>query len=191
MAAFGGDFVDAFKIPGAESQKAVDLLQDKFPSQSGDSATLAFEAEAGINDPATRQSIEAILAESAQLPEVVGVVSPYDVPSQISADGTIAYGSVQFDKAAHEVDLEARRRADGPGRAAAIPMHSLLRSGGSVISASEQPEMGTSELIGLAVAIIVLLLTFGSVVAMGLPIITALVGVGIGFMIATISACVP
>ncbi len=183
----GGTFVDSFSVPGTESQQAVDLLSERFPSQAGDSATLVFEAPTGINDPAVQQHIGEILAESAALPEVLSVTSPYDVTSQISADGTIAYATVQYDKPGSEIDIAAIEELT-----ALVDRSSneslTVEVGGQAISASERPETGTSELIGIAVAIIILLFTFGSVVAMGMPIISALVGVMMGFMGATIAA---
>src|SRR6478735_3197063 len=99
----GGKFVDTFEIPGSESQQAVDLLQEHFPSQAGDSAQMVFHAPNGINDPAVKAQIDAALTEAAALPEVVGVTSPFDV-NTISADGTIAYASIQYDKPGNDVD---------------------------------------------------------------------------------------
>src|SRR5258708_3592334 len=93
----GGKFVDSFKIPGAESQKAVDLLTDKFPARSGDSATIVVKADAGVNDTTVKQEIEGIAVSAKTLPEVVGVTSPYDVASAISADGKYAIITVQYD----------------------------------------------------------------------------------------------
>src|SRR6478735_5677694 len=80
----GGTFVDSFKIPGAESQRALDLLTDRFPAQAGDSARIVVKADAGVNDPATRTRIDQLVADVSQLPEVVGVTSPYDDPGAIS-----------------------------------------------------------------------------------------------------------
>lgn len=185
--AFGGTFVDAFSIPGTESQKALDLLNENFPSAAGDSATIVFQSSAGITDPNNQAAIEQILTEAATLPEVVGITSPFDAAQQISQDGTIAYATIQYDKPGNEVDTAAIE--DLVHLAESANTDTLrVEVGGQVISASELPETGTSEIIGIAVAIIILLITFGSVVAMGLPIITAMVGVGIGFMLAIIGA---
>ena len=82
---FGGDFVDSFTMPGAESQAAVDLLRERFPSQAGDSASLVFQSPTGIDDPAIRARIEDLLATVAALPDVTGVVSPWDRPGAVSA----------------------------------------------------------------------------------------------------------
>jgi RND superfamily putative drug exporter len=187
VGAFGGTFVDAFSVPGTESQRSVDLLQERFPSQAGDSATMVFQSETGIADPAVQAEIDAVLSEAASLPHVIAVISPFDAQGQISQDGTIAYATLQYDKPGSEIEVEAVEEL--LAFTDRVNSGSLtVEVGGQVVSASERPETGTSELIGLGVAIIILLLTFGSVVAMGMPIITALVGVGLGFMGATLAA---
>src|SRR3712207_6534487 len=93
--AFGGGFTNSFELPGTESQQAFDLLKDRFPQQAGDSATLVFKADEGINSPAIRARIEQIRAEAATLPKVVEVGS-LDAPGAISADGRIARLPVQY-----------------------------------------------------------------------------------------------
>src|SRR5215211_2124608 len=93
----GGDFANSFTIPGAESQRATDLLTERFPSQAGDSATIVVRTEAGVDDAATKQKITDLLTAAAALPEVSGVVSPYDNPAAISEDRKIAYATVTYD----------------------------------------------------------------------------------------------
>ncbi|CAN5392240.1 MMPL family transporter [soil metagenome] len=185
--AFKGDYSTAFDIPGAESQTAIDLLTEKFPSASGDSATLVFQAESGINDPAIKARIDAVLATTATLPEVVSVASPYDDASAVSADGKLAYATVQYDKAANDVEKDNTQQlidlvesSGGNGL--------VVEAGGSVIGAAEEGDLGSSELIGIGVAIIIMLIMFGSILATGLPIITALVGVVMGTLLAMIFA---
>ena len=84
--AVAGEFSDAFTIPGVESQRAFDLLKERFPQQSGDSATIVFQTEgdALITDAEPKARIDALLAEIAALPRVVGVTSPLDATYQIS-----------------------------------------------------------------------------------------------------------
>ncbi len=182
----GGKFVDTFEIPGSESQQAVDLLQERFPSQAGDSAQMVFQSPSGINDPAVKAQIDAALAEAAALPEVIGVTSPFDA-NTISEDGTIAYATIQYDKPGNDVD-EASFKALESLTERTESDQLTVEIGGQVVSAQELPETGTSELIGIGAAIIILLITFGSVIAMGLPIISALVGVIFGFLAAMIAA---
>jgi RND superfamily putative drug exporter len=79
MTAWGGEFADSFSILGTESQDAVDLLQERFPSQAGDTAQIVFQSsqsDAGVTDPAVQARIDEFLAQAAALPEVAGVTSP-------------------------------------------------------------------------------------------------------------------
>jgi RND superfamily putative drug exporter len=185
--AVGGKFVDSFKIPGAESQKAVDLLTQKFPSQSGDTATIVVKADAGVNDPAVKQQVEAIIASAKTLPEVVGVVSPYDAADSISADGTLALINVQYDKPANDVKLANAKKlvalVDASGGNGLT-----VEAGGQIVGVTENSFGGTSELIGIAAAVIILIIAFGSVVAMGVPILAALIGLGFGVILTIIAA---
>lgn len=99
----GSRFVDVFRVPGTESQKMVELLKERFPEQSGNSTTFVFEAKDGVNDPSIKRRIEGALAEAAELQEVTGVISPYQVPGAISEDGTTAYATIQYGKPAEDV----------------------------------------------------------------------------------------
>jgi RND superfamily putative drug exporter len=183
----GGAFVDRFSIPGVESQQALDLLSERFPSQAGDSATIVFRADAGVAAPDVRPRIEAILAEAERLPGVIAVVSPFDRPGAISADGTYAYATVQYAQAAHEIPADRVNRllalVDRSGSA-----DLQVEAGGQVVAATEMEPPGKSELIGIMLAMVILLIMFGSVIAMGLPIVTALVGLVMGLMITTLAA---
>jgi RND superfamily putative drug exporter len=183
----GGDFVDSFTIPGAESQKAVDLLEEKFPSQAGDSARAVFFAEAGVNDPAIKARIDQFVAEAATLPEVVGVVSPFDNPGAISADGRYAYAVVQYDLPSSEVEIDNAKEfvklVDNSGGDGLT-----IEAGGAIVSNTEVAFGGLSEIIGVIAAMIILIIAFGSLVAMGVPVITALIGLFIGIMLTTLAA---
>jgi RND superfamily putative drug exporter len=187
--AFGGRFVDSFEIPGAESEDAVNLLEDRFPEQAGDSAILAFEADEGVRDPEVRDRVKEAVSRARDLPEVTEVASPFVVPGAISEDGKIAYATVQYGEQGPEVNqksvdklLNLAEEADGGGL--------RVEAGGQVISSSEVSPPGESEIIGIAAATVILLLAFGSVVAMGLPIVTALVGLGSGFLLISLVASV-
>jgi RND superfamily putative drug exporter len=176
--ALGGTTSDSFSIPGTESQKAMDLLEERFPEQSGSSARLVFASEddTPLTDPALQAGIADTLAEAADAPEVVAVSDPFTTGT-VSSEGLIAYADVSYAVPANEVSEEAATALEelgAPAEAAGVRME----IGGEV---GPQEELGhTSELIGLGVAVIVLLLSFGSLVAMGLPIATALIGVGVG-----------
>jgi RND superfamily putative drug exporter len=177
----GGRFVNNYTVPATESQDAATLLEDRFPEQyATDSATLVFKAEDGVRDERIRRRIEDILAEARKLPEVTSVISPFQTPGTISRNGQIAYATLQYDKPASEVDQESFNELvkfadESPGRGLTVEV------GGRVISANETSPPRTSEVVGLTAASVILLIAFGSVVAMGMPVITALVGLSCSF----------
>ncbi len=189
-ATVGGEYANSFTIPGAEAQKATDLLKERFPSQAGDSATIVVQTDAGVDDPATKQRITDLLTQAAAIPEVSNIVSPYDNPAAISADRTIAYATVTYDKQASEVGLDnamALLTLVDDSSAAGF----RVEVGGQIASTAEQPNpFGASELIGVAAAIVILLVAFGSVIAMGLPIATAIAGLIAGFLGIALSTAV-
>jgi putative drug exporter of the RND superfamily len=178
-----GEFSDSFTLPGAESQAAYTLLEERFPQQAGSSATLVFKTDnpGGIADPGVSAEINGVLDEIAGLPHVVGILSPFDAPQQISEDGAIAYATVAYDKQAGEIplsDLEELTALVDRSSSASLQ----VEAGGEIVAQTEFEIGNTAELIGLAAATVILLVSFGSVVAMGLPILTALLGLGIGFL---------
>ena len=183
----GGAFVDRFSIPGAESQQAFDLLNERFPQQAGDSATVVVRTADGLDAAETQAAFEELMAALSALPRVIAVTSPYDTPGSISDSGTIARFEVRYDLPAFEIEEEAvhelfalreERSTDG----------FQIELTGPIAFVGEQEEPGESEIIGLIAAAIILLIAFGSVVAMGLPIITALAGLIPGFMIIGIAS---
>jgi RND superfamily putative drug exporter len=163
---------------GTESQRASEMLQHAFPrTEAGKgSAAVVFHDPAGLRTPAVQHRIDAYLT-SLQTTRGIGAVgSPFASASQISRDGTTAYATVDFDAAAttssaHPVTTMQQRA--GPLRAAGIETNF---AGDAFVTGS----VPSSEVFGLAAAAVILLMAFGSVVAMGLPIVTALFGIGIG-----------
>jgi len=187
-AQFGGAFATDFELPGSETQKAADLLADRFPARSGDTADIVYRAEAGVDDPAIKARIEQLFAEVSQLPGVVGVESPYTSPGQISQDGTIARATVYWNEVATSIPLETSKKfvslvdaANGEGL--------VVETGGNVVIQAEGIHFG-SEILGLGAAIIILFVAFGSVVAAGLPIGAAIFGLGAGFGVIGLAATI-
>jgi len=180
--AFGGDYKEDFSLPGAESQEALDLLKDKFPAFAGDTASIVFEAEEGVVDPAVQQEIEALLAEISDVEHVIGIESPYseEGQGQISQDGTIAFATIRFENLGNEaIPIEIGKEINA--MAADTELDGLtVEAGGNVIAFSEFQNPEGAEGIGMLFAIVILLITFGSVLAAGLPIMTALFGIAIG-----------
>lgn len=184
---FGGEFVTVFRIPGSEAQAARDLLRDRFPSRAGDSASIVFKAERDISsDAGARDAIAAVLAAVDEIPSVGAIESPLDNPRLISDDGTIARGAVHWtersdDIPEHDADrfIEIADDANTPGLRVEV--------GGQVVGEQERPAFG-SEWVGLAAAMVILMIAFGSVAAMGLPIGAAIFGLGTGFAVVGLAA---
>jgi RND superfamily putative drug exporter len=183
----GSNFQNKLGGSHTESQQAQDLLQAKFPSQAGDSAQFVFETTTPISDPANQAKIDHLTAQLAQLPHVSGVLSPTSPAGQfqVSHNGHIAYATVQLDRQASDVPKADLDRLVAVGTAARAPGF-RVEMGGQPISFTEQPSFGASEGIGILAAVIILLVAFGSLIAMGLPILTALMGIGVGVAIVSL-----
>ncbi|GGQ18673.1 membrane protein [Streptomyces mutabilis] len=172
---------DSFSMPGTESQKAFDLLDERFPAASAEGATarVVIRAPEGdkISDPAGKAKVEELVTALGNGPQVASVDDPFEA-NAVSQDGTTAYASVTYKVNSMELTDQAREsltaatddaRSDG----------FTVETGGDAVMA-EQEMGGTAELIGIGVAAVVLLLTFGSLVAAGMPLLSAIIGVGIG-----------
>jgi putative drug exporter of the RND superfamily len=185
--ASGGKTADSFDIPGVESQRALDVLEEDFPSAAGTSAQLVFEAEGGsLSDPEAAAAVEAAMAAVAGQPNV-GEVGELRVSGD---DGSIGYADVQYDRPSEDIRDEAFQRLEGTAEQADASGAVRMELGGDLPSeASQEPPEG-QEIIGVIVAMIVLLVAFGSVVAMGLPIGLALVGLATSIGLITIFAAV-
>jgi RND superfamily putative drug exporter len=176
----------SFSIPGTEAQKAFDLLESRFPGMSADGATarVVFKAPAGekMADKDNKATVEQAVKVLGTGSEVTSVTDPFKAHA-VSKDGTIAYASVKYDVSGMELKDASK---DALKAAAEDARHSGLtvEVGGDALQAT--PETGSSEVIGIAIAAVVLVITFGSLIAAGLPLLTALVGVGIG--VSTITA---
>jgi putative drug exporter of the RND superfamily len=155
------------------------LLNQHFARQSGDTLTLAIESQQQITDPAVKARVTGALAPFATAPHVTGVAGPYTTPGHLAADGHIGYATIQFDiTGAHISNGEATALMHD---AAAASGHGVTFSlGGDVVDQAETPYGGASNGVGVGAAAIVLLIAFGSLLAMGLPIATALMGIGSG-----------
>jgi len=188
-ATLGGRLVDRFSIPNSDAQRAIDLFQDQFPQRAGDAATMVFAVKDGsLNDPAKRAEIRDALAVAEGIPGVTDVGDPFAQTSgALSEDGRIAYVEVQFDKQAFEVPkADVKRLQDDVS--AAVGGGVQVEFSGQVIEAQMAPEGGTSEILGLVAAMVILMIVFGTFVAMGIPIFLALLSVGLGLAILLIAA---
>ena len=176
----GAEYTNSFKLPDVESQHAFDLLKARFPARSGDTAQIVLSAKGGVQSETVRSRTEALLKKIGSLPHVSGVVSPYAGDGRaISRNGRIAFATVQFDRRARDISQSTvDRLADDV--AAASGRGVQYEAGGNVVQQVLRPKPPASELLGLLAAIVILLLAFGSVIAMGLPIVTALFASSVG-----------
>jgi RND superfamily putative drug exporter len=179
--AAGGSYATNFSVPASESQRAYNLLHNRFPTQAGDTVQVVEKVDRGVNDPSARSQFEGLLAKLAREPHVTGVISPYGAggASQVSRDGQIAFATVQFGVRASGVPHSVSVAMLKDVKAASRPGFTVA-AGGQIISAAQSPSL-SSEVVGIGAAAVILLFAFGSVLAMGLPLISALTGIGVGF----------
>ncbi len=180
-ASVGKKTASSFTLPGTDSQQAVDLLQSHFPAEAGDADQIVFHAKSGkLTDATDRAAIGATLNRVAGLPHVTNVVSPY-APDQhtISRDGTIGFATVNFDERADVLPRAAVDKVITTAQSARLATLDV-QLGGQAIEQAQQASLGFATVVGIAAAILILLVSFGSFSAMGLPIATALFGLGAG-----------
>ena len=179
----GAAYSNNFTLPNSDAQRASDLLAHSFPAQAGDRDTIVFKVSHGsVREAAVRAHMSALFTKVSGLPHVTGVISPYaasQAGKAISADERIAFATVVFNEKANELPKSAGENVVNAAEAARTPSIQI-ELGGQAIEQTEQEGFGLTTAVGLMAAIVVLLITFGSLIAMGLPIITALFGLGTG-----------
>ena len=180
----GGSFNDNFKTPGTESQSAIDLLHERFPAASGDTANVVFAVESGtLREPKRRAAIERTIAAINAQPHVTGAPDPFAKNSrQLSEDARIAYVPVQYDATAPALGKEPGKRLEQASQLGERAGLEVSRNG-AVVDQAEQSTAPVGELIGVAVAMIVLTLVFSSVAAMALTLISALIALAGGLLL--------
>jgi RND superfamily putative drug exporter len=173
--AIGAAWKNDFSLPGTESQQALDTLKRSAPAQAGDAVEIVMRDPGGIETPATRQRVEAMVAQVEQLPHVAAVVDPYG-PGAVSRDGTIAHATVMLDATSNDVPrasverlIETAERAGGDGL--------QVELGGDAVRYVDAGG-GTAESLGTLAALVILVFLFGSLLAASIPILTALAAVG-------------
>jgi RND superfamily putative drug exporter len=149
----GSDFSEDFKLPASDSTDAFDLLESKFPAQSGDTATIVFEAERGIESLPVRKTMEGLFAEAERFPHVSEVASPYagGGAAAIDEDGKIAYATVQYDVFTNEIEKEDTKELIDDARAAS-GSGLQVELGGQPIEEATEEEGDLSFMIGLLAA---------------------------------------
>lgn len=171
----------SFSIPGTEAQKAFDLLEQRFPAASADGATarIVFKAPEGekMTDPANKADVRKLTGQlKAGSDQIASVADPYTA-NAVSKNGSTAYISVTYKVNSMELTDATRDGLEDVGESAQ-KTGMTVEIGGDALQV--MPETGATEIVGIALAAVVLVITFGSLIAAGLPLLTALIGVGIG-----------
>ncbi|WP_328942398.1 MMPL family transporter [Streptomyces sp. NBC_00250] len=178
----GSAYSNDYEVPGTESGRATALLERGFHGLGGDSDTIVWHTDKGsVRADAVERRMTAMLDKVAELPGIASVTSPYgDTQGQVSEDGHTAYATVTFREQADDIP-EAQALALVDTAKAAANDSLSVELGGSAVALTEAPGGHIAEVVGVAVAAVVLFLAFGSLAASALPIATALVSVGIAY----------
>ncbi|MEU2776215.1 MMPL family transporter [Streptomyces sp. NPDC007162] len=182
-----GTSAGALSVPGTQSQRAIDLLRKEFPQASADGATarVVFEAPSGqkLTSAANKAEVESLVAKLEKSPQVSGVTDPF-TSGLVSRSGTIAYAQVSYQVAqadvsgaAHAVQTDVVAQGEKAGLKVSL--------GGNAVKAKAANK--AAELIGVGVAAVVLVITFGSLIAAGLPLLTAILGVAAAVLSVTLA----
>jgi RND superfamily putative drug exporter len=179
--------ISSFRLPGTESQRAYDLLAAHFPAAKGDTDQLVFRARSGkLTDPATKARINAALKRVQSAPDVGNVVSPFSPSGQITKDGKIGVALLNYSTSTNDIepsDLEKAEKAAFTARSQSLQVE---HGGPGAEIVRFENEQGPSEGVGVLAAAIVLVFTFGSLVAAGLPLIATLLALGCSIGIITL-----
>ena len=185
VAVLGRVTTESVRIPGSDSQAALDVVRGAFPKTANPAQPLVLHVTSGrLTDPPVRAAVEQAAARVGDVAHVTAVTTPYQPghAGQLSADGTIGYLAVTFDVSGRQLTpalvhqvLDAARPATGAGVA--------VTPGGALADTLDRPNTHRSEALGLAVAAVVLLVTFGSWLAALVPLLTALVGLALSLSV--------
>ncbi len=176
--AFKGTMSDTFTIPGTEAQQALNQLSAKLPAAGGASGRIVFAAPDGstVNTPAVKAQIEDVVGQVGKLPSVLAAVDPAGART-ISQNGRVGIAQIQFAGQLTAIPPATQQRIADIAAAHRVDGLQIELAGGAV---KQVPAAGSTEGIGVLVALVVLLITYGSVAAAGMNMLTALIGVGVG-----------
>ena len=185
---WSGQLSDTFSLPNTESQRALDLLDDRFPAEAGSETRAVFHARSGaIADAPVQAALDRFIAAAGGARGVVRVSDPRQSPGDVSPDGRTAIVRVRYAERANELSAAQIEEVVEIGevlRTGALQ----IEFGGEPIREIERESPGRAELIGIIAALIILLIGFGSVIAAVMPVVTALVGVAVGSMLIFLAA---
>lgn len=178
---------ESFSIPGTESAEALERLEEVLPAASGSSGRIVFAAPEGDTIAAYQEVIDEALAKVGKVDDVAAIYSPF-MTGAVSPDGRIALAQVQLGVSADEIEPSA---AEDVAAALAGAREAGLQAevGGDIIARAPEGILGIGEIGGVVVAAIVLIITFGTFVAAGMPLLIAIAAIGISS--ATLYALTP
>lgn len=168
----------AISIPGTEAQKAIDRVGELFPESGGATGRIVFQAKGGASIDDLRAEIVKVTSQVSEVDGVTQVADPFIDPSFISESGTIGYAQVQLKGDMGSVTpetIDAVAAVVDKARSDQLQ----VEIAGALINSTPEEFFGVGEIVGVGVAMIVLLMTLGSLVAAGMPLISALVGIGV------------
>ncbi len=174
---WGGGFANTVSVTDSDSDTAQQVLENRFPHVAGDALQIVIHDSAGVTDPQLRSAVDAGVAAAGRIDGVASVTSPYHTGGMLSTDRTTAVVAVRFDEQAKDIDPASIEAAEN-AFAGVRDLGAQVEYVGAALNAEQGPS--GSEVIGLAAAIIVLLIAFGSLLAMIVPLITALLALGLG-----------
>lgn len=181
--AAGTDFSTKFQLPDTQSSRALSLLQKDFPAASGSSDQIVMHATSGsLNEPEVKAKAKQMLAKVAQIPHVRAVTSPFDPEgaAQVSKDGTVAFATVLFDEQSQSLPRDDVKQVITTAQAAGDGQLQVAL-GGQDIEQAQSQSSSSSTGIGIILALVVLGVAFGALFAAFLPLITALIAIGVGY----------
>jgi RND superfamily putative drug exporter len=181
--AVGSAYSDTLTLPGTGSTAALNLMGKAFPGHAGDQDTIVWRASDGVRTPSVEARITAMLRKVAAAPAVASVTSPYTArgAAQVSRDGHIAYATVVFDTQANSVPPSDVTRVVHLAEAARAP-GLQVDLGGQAVENALRPSIGISAAVGVVAAAVVLLIAFGSLLAMLVPLVIAIAALASGLM---------
>ncbi|MER6153850.1 MMPL family transporter [Streptomyces hirsutus] len=185
----GDAYRDDFSLPGTETQQALETMKEHGSAQAGDTLDIVLHDERGVTGADTRERVTAMLDEVAGLPKVAQVRSPYEDRQAVSRDGTVGYATVVLDVRSEDMTTEDTRRILDTARSAQSSASSgasasdgpgglTVELGGEAARVLAESEGGGAEGVGMLAALVILGFMFGTVIAAGLPVITAVFAVG-------------
>src|SRR5580704_6567774 len=184
----GANYAENDSLPGTDSTQALSVLQANYPAQAGDSDQIVVQARHGtLRSPAAETEVTSMLARVAKLPYVRSVTSPYGRGGQISRDGTIGLATVNLTAQAHSVPNSAVQTLISTAQSADRPLLNVQLGGAAIENVAVPSGDFTSVMLGIVLALVVLFIAFRrSVLAALLPLISALVAIGMGYSIITV-----